>query len=264
VATPAMLPSLPPSNLQLSARGRVARSTSAAQQEIAWDWGGQGYYLNFLHLSRYNLENAATIRLQLFSDAARTTQIYDSGTNVAYASATLGALDFGVAPLGSGVFDAFLGQRFSTFYFNRVLALGGKLTINDTGNSAGYIEAARLFAGDHTELLYNPDTSGMGWKDNTEQSRGSGGSLRSDAGISYRQLEISVAWLAASQRAQMSDMLRFAGKRKDIFVSLYPETGGEKERDYSMLAKIVGDVPNLNEQGGNIDLLNTKLTFEET
>jgi hypothetical protein len=262
-ASPALISTMPEGHLRLPARGRVARSTSAAAQEISFTWGGQGYYLNFLTLMRHNLEPAATMRVQLFATASFTTQIYDSGNVAAYSAATLGDLDFGVDPLGSGVFDGFLGQRFSTFYFTRVLALSGKITITDTGNSASYVEASRLYAGDATEFTYNPNASRFGWKDNTEQSRGAGGSLRSDAGISFRKLDLTMAWVSASQRNQLADMLRFAGRRKDIFLSLYPSVGGEKERDYTMLAKFVSDMPDISETGGITDLVNTQFSFEE-
>jgi hypothetical protein len=262
-ASPAMLPSMPPAHLQLAARGRVARSTSAAQQEIFFTWNGQGNYLNFLTLMRHNLEPAATIRVQLFATASFTTQIYDSGTIPAYSAATLGSLDFGVSPLGAGAFDAALGQRFSVVYFNKILALSGKVTITDTGNSAQYVEASRLYAGDGVEFVYNPSESRLAWSENTEQSRGAGGSLRSDAGISFRRLSLAMPWVSATQRDQLLDMLRYAGKRKDIFLSLYPGAGGERERDNTMLAKFVGEMPDIKESGGLLDLVATQFQFEE-
>ncbi len=263
-ASPTMLSTMPPSNVQIPARGRVARSSGTAAQQINFTWAGQGYYLNFLTLMRHNLESGATWRVQLFSDLAWTTQIYDSGTVAAYDYATLGDLDFGVDPLGSGVFDSFLGQKFSVVYFTRVLALSGRVTITDVGNSAGYVEASRLFAGDYAELLFNPSSASMAWEDNTEQSRAAGGSLRSDAGVAYRKMGFAVDFLDASQRAQFADMYRYAGKRQDVFVSLYPGAGGEKERDYTMLAKFAGAMPDLVVTADKFGLLRTQLNLEET
>ncbi len=259
---PVMVSTLPVTNLQIPSRGRVARSTSAAVQEIKFTWNGSGNYLNFLTLFRHNLEPGATWRVQLYSDAAWTTQIYDSGTGYAYVADTLGDLDFGVDPLGSGIFDSFLGQRFSVVFFNSVLALSGKVTITDTGNSAGYVEASRLFAGDGVELTYNASAIDFDWLEDTTQSRSDGGSLRSDAKIAYRALGLKVDWIDSLQRSTFADMARYAGKRKDLFVSAYPQAGGELERDYTMLAKFKS-LPKLSTAAGQTTL-STRFDFEET
>lgn len=263
-ASPAMRVSLPPSNLQLPARGRVARSVNAlSAQQIKFTFNGAGHYLNFLHLARHNLEPGSTWRIQFYSTQDWTgSPVFDSGTITAVDGATLGELDWGVDSLGAGVFDAFLGQQSSTLYFARTQALSGIVTIENIGNSYGYVEASRLFAGEYLEFNVNPQSVEWGWEEDTQQSRSAGGSLRSDGKIAYRVLDLTVGFVDAAQRAALADQLRWSGRRKDKFVALYPAFTGELGRDYTMLAKHAGRMPRLRAVAGKPQL-ETQLSFEE-
>lgn len=259
--------SLPASNLQLAARGRVWRSTDATDQMINFTWGGQGHFLTFLLLNRHNLESGSTWRVQLFSNADWTNQIYDTrvaGVDLpAYDYASLGDLDWGVDPLGKSDFTAFQGQLYSIAYFPRLLALSGTVTISNTGNSAGYMQASRLFSGDAYEFVWNPEAATFSWDEDTTQARSLGGSLRSDGGgIVYRSLDLQMTLKDEPARATLADMLRWAGLRKDVFLSLFPGVGGEQERDYTMLSKFVGKLPRFDLKSGNLNQA-TKLSFEE-
>lgn len=263
-ASPAMRSTLPPSNLQIPARARVARSTDAsAAQEIKFTWNGAGCYLNFLILSRHNLEPGSTWRVRLYNTPDWTgAAVYDSGTLTAVDGATLGDLDFGVDLLGAGEFDAWLGQQFSVVYFTRVLALSGIVTMTNIGNAYGYVEASRLFAGEYTELAYNPASIDFSWPDNTEQSRSAGGSSRSDGDINYRAISVDLVFIRAEERASVADMLRHAGRRRSIFLSVFPGAGGEKERDHSLIGRIAGRNPVLRAEAGR-DTLSMQLQVEE-
>lgn len=268
-SSPAFVSTLPLTHAQLPSRGRIARSTSAVQQVINFHWNGSAYYFNFFLVNRHNLEPAATYRLQLFSDMAKTTVVYDSrvangGVNDYYAiqAAMLGELQWGVDPLGAGIFDAFLGHKYSLLYFDRVLAVAGTLTINDTGNSSGYVEFSRLFGGEYIELLYNPDSAKFSWQEDTTQSRSDGGSLRSDGKITYRTASLAVNWLDPSQRVKVADMSRYAGKRMDFFASTFPNNPiATKERDFTGLWKFK-NMPNIDESGSS-PMLHTTFDMEE-
>lgn len=261
-SSPAAETSLPVTNLQIPARARVWRSTSAAEQVIYATWDGAGHYLNFLGLFRHNLESAATWRVQAYSDAAWTTEVYDSGTVDAIDADTLGELDWGVDELGASVFDGFLGQMFSLIYFTRVLALSVKITITDTGNSAGYVQASHLFGGDYTEFAYSARTAGLAWREDTELVRSNGGSLRSDQGVAFRELQLDLAAVASTDRSTLMDMLRYAGRRKPVFAALYPGSGGELERDYTVIGKIL-DLPDVTNDVERYNLWATRIRLGE-
>lgn len=238
-ASPAAESTLPVTNLQIPARARVWRSTSAAEQVVSFDWNGAAYWLNFLALHRHNLEQAGTWRVQLYANADWTSEIYDSGTMEAFDTATLGTLDFETADP-----NGYAGQALLVDYFTNVLAKSGKVTLTDTGNSDGYVEASYLFAGEYVEIEHNATGEALAWRDTSEQSRSDGGTLRSDTGVTHRELSVELPVIHPDDRGAVQDMIRYAGKRKPIFVAVYPEAGGEKERDYTLLGKLI-ELPDL-------------------
>lgn len=239
-ATVAAVSSLPLSNLKRSSRARVWRNSSAASVVIKVSLEGtSALAANVVGLFRHNLENAGTIRIELCSDYACTTTIYDSGTVAAYDSPTLGDLDWGVDPLGTGLFDNHAKYYVAYFLQNTATpVLGVKITLTDTGNSANYVEASRLFIGKGTELTYNWKTLKLAWKETTKQDRSDGNTLLSDGTMPYREMNVDLEWVSSAQRAALLDMCRFAGMRKDILVAARPGVGGEDERDHTFLARL--------------------------
>ncbi len=237
-ASPAVTASLPVTNLQTQPRASVMRTTSAADQEIKLSWAA-ARILSAVALVRHNLTSAATWRVQIYSDAAWTTLTYDSGAVAAAPGKALGDLSWGIDPLGASVFTGW-SYAFSSLYFAPVAGQSAIITLSDAGNPDGYMQASRLFVGAHIEPQYNPSYGfKLGWKENTVTTRTDGGSLRSDPTVPYRTLSASLDWIAEEERASLLDALRQVGKRQDIWISVFPGTGGARERDYSMAAKVV-------------------------
>lgn len=237
-ASPAVVATLPATNLQLQPRAAVMRTTSTADQDIKLTWPSTRILTSAV-MSRHNLSSASTWRLQLYSDAAWTTLIYDSTAVSAVPAKALGDLSWGVDPLGASSFTGWT-YAFSSMYFAPVGAQSAKITLSDAANPAGYMEVARLFVGAHIEPRYTGSYGvKLGWKENTTQTRTDGGSLRSDPAQPYRTLSFNLDWIMPEDRAVLLDAVRCAGKRQDIWITFFPGTGGALERDYSMTAKIV-------------------------
>lgn len=140
----------PRDNLKTLPLARVARSTDAtvsSTQVIGTLDQARGVRL--LALVRHNLTLAATFRLRLFSDAARTTQIYDSGvTNVwpaVYPTETLEWEDDNWWT-GSYTTAELTGQQWvRPIWLGRLyVARAFELEIADTANPAGYVEIGLL------------------------------------------------------------------------------------------------------------------------
>lgn len=237
-ASPAVAASLPVTNLQDPSRARVMRTTGLADQQVKATWT-VARQVSALALVRHNLTGSGTLRVQLYSDAAWSIQVYDSGALKAWPVAALGDLAWGVDPLAPTVFTGW-GRAFSVLWLpSLVTARSLVLTLSDPTNGAGYMEASRLFVGRHME----PDKSfdwgiEMGWREDTRQERTDGGTLRSDATEPYRRMRLKLSWLSESDRPKWVDILRAAGRRKDLFVSA-EQSGGMLERDYTLAAKIV-------------------------
>lgn len=261
-ASPATVSGFPVTNLQLGARSRVMRTNGTGTQEINFTFGGQGYYFNFMALMRHNLEAGATWRVQLFSDPAWTTQIYDSGTVAAFSYLTLDQLDWGFSRLGAGAFTGYESTQFSRVFFNRCMGLSGRITLSNAGNSDGYLLASRLFGGDALEVQWNPEKSGWGWQENTSQTRSPGASLRSDAEEPFRVLQLDLAFTDETQREKLAHLIHDAGLRRDLFVSLWPGQDNAAERDYTFLGKFVGKLPEVGRTGGT-NLLRAQFNIQE-
>lgn len=240
-ASPAMEATLPVTHLQDPSRARVAQTTGLATQEIKGAWSAPKGVSGCV-LARHNLTSSGTWRLQVYSDAAWTTQVYDSGAVVSWPAKSLGDIEWGIDPLGATVFTGW-GQAFSSLWFPPVTGQSFKITLADPTNPDGYLRAARLFMGSYTQPLFNFSYGvSLGWKEDTQQTRTDGGTLRSDAREPYRILRFSCKWLSETDRPKFLDIGRTVGMRKDIFVSCFPGAAGMKERDYAMPAKLVRPV----------------------
>lgn len=237
-ASPSLVATLPVENLQDVARARVARSTSTAAQDFKGTWS-TSRLLSAAALVRHNLTSAGTWRLRLYSDAAWTTLVYDSGAVVACPPKALGDLEWGIDPLGASLFTNW-ALAFSSMWFAPVAAKSFTLTLTDAANPAGYLEASRLFVGRYLQPTYNMAWGfKLSWVEASSQERTEGGTLRSDGQEPYRRMSFKLADLTASDRPKFQEWSRRNGLRTDAFVSAFPENANAQERDYAMSAKLI-------------------------
>lgn len=232
----ALVATLPVTNLQETSRKKVARTTNTASIDIKGTWSANRC-LSCLTLWRHNLSASGTVRLQLYSDAAWTTSIYDSGAVAAHPIKALGDMDFVYDPLQTSVFTGW-DWTFTTLWFAAIWARSFKVTLADGAPVTTYFQAARLILGRHIEPLYNMSYGlELGWDENTKLYRTYGGSLRSESAEAFRRMKISLEHLTDGNRARVVELMRIIGKRKDFFISGFPGTGGAMERDHAMVAK---------------------------
>ena len=238
-ASPAMAATLDVNNLKNDQRVEVARTTSTDDQAILLDLPSPDFF-SAACLYGHNLSGAAQWRWRLYSSANQEgSLVFDSGLVRAVPIFTLGDYGprWGVLPLGYSIFDGW-DARFSTIWHPRVIAQSARLDIQDSGNSAGYLQARRLLAGDYVSYRYNCDANPtLTWVDTDEVRRTAGGSLDTKQGIQYRQLELTYSFLQHSERGDFLETMRRIRKSQSILMSLFPEQGGRLERDYTMLCK---------------------------
>lgn len=261
-ASPALVSTLDETNLQSSKRARVARTTSTANQAITGDFAASSI-VSAAVLWRHNLSEDATWRLRLYSAASQSgTVVYDSGTIDAITKKTYGDLIYGVDPYGASVFESGPDLKFSVFWFDAVFALSFQLDLSDSGNSDGYMEADRLHMGYHFEPSVNASYGlQIQWMDDSTQTRTEGNSVHSDPLEPYRRLVFDLRYLSDSERTKFLENTRKAGKRKDVFVSVYPMQGGEQERDHSFIGRLV-ETPGLTHSW--FDNHQTRVVIEES
>lgn len=265
VLTTTVTPILPLDNLKNYKRGRILRYPAADGQFISATFGGNGVRCSMAALCRHNLEPAATWRFRGYSDPDWTTEVIDTGDLVAVDSSSLGSLDWGVAPLGSGVFDPFYGQKMSTAYFDETLLLSWTIEISDAGNSSGFIELSRVWVGAYFELAENPEYGLiMGWVEKSETWRSDGGSPHCDGAIPYRGGSFDLRYIVEADRAQWMDITRYCGLgRRDLFMSVRPDdTNLNLKRDYEGVFIFQGELPR--PAYSEFERYDAKVTVEET
>ncbi len=259
-ADPAMVTTLPETNLQNSFREQVARWTDVDLQSIHLAWASAAKYLSCVCLYRGNFSSTATWRVRCWEDGTMTTAVYDSGTVLINPPTTLGGLEWGVDELGKNLYTDW-DYSIAVAWFPPVLTGAVTIDVTDVENPAGYVQAARLFVGAYFEAACGvADGMTLGYRENTQQARTEGGSLRVEAGAFWRTLQIDTRLMGEADRARLIDLARNSGMRYDVFVSVFPERADELERDYQLQARLVQQNPFTT----NVPLTHgTTLTFEE-
>jgi hypothetical protein len=261
-ASPSGVSSLPVEHLQEVARSRVFRTDGLpSTQTITGTWS-LARVTSGLCLWRHNLSSEASLRVRLWDGANQSGNlVYDSGTVNALPPKSIGDLRLGIDPLGANLFTEW-EIAYSTVWWSEVAAQSFQLDVSDGSNSDGYLEAARLYLG----LALAPTSNfergwSVRWADPSEQTRTAGGTVRTLAREPYRVLELDLELLSAADRSRWFDMQRSVGKRKDVFVSAFPEEGGGKERDHAFAAKF----PETGDMTGPIaNYYATSLVLQET
>ena len=236
--TGAMAAGFPLINTQNSTRGLVARSTSNAAQSWKATWGASPvrtctFFGMFLHTVG-GIGSTGTIRVQLYSDAAWTTGIYDSTALSANNITPTEAYQFGISSN-----DPFAGTWPFWLWFTSKTFRSAQITFGGTPLNA-YFQASRIFIGEALEVTYNPAYGAtLGWVDKSDRNRSRGGSLRTSVGPSWRVMDNPMPWVDNAQRASFLDTQRYCGTGRDFVISLYPEDGTRLERDYMLNAKFV-------------------------
>jgi hypothetical protein len=239
----------PATNTQLLGRGDVWRSSDTSQTGgalAAQEWKytyGSDRAANFLALFGHNLAGG-TARLQLYSDAAWSSSVYDSTalTVPAASSANAGA-SYGRTGLSAGNSDDLFGDiQPYVLYFTGVAFRSVKinLTTGSLSTADGFLELGRPWLALYAQLN-NPDY-GMSKvaRSNTVNTRTRGGSLRGNAGETWRVLDVNLGTIQDSgERVFWDDVTRYAQNSRDLFISVFDGSGGRLERDYCMDGKIV-------------------------
>jgi hypothetical protein len=217
-ANPAAGALTPVTFLQNDNRGDFFKATSNASQDILGTIAA-GFTAGQLTLWRHNLAFGDTIRLQLYSDTAWTTGIYDSTALAAYTS---------------GLFDSW-GWGFTNRYFTPVANVKSfKITIS----AAAAVQVARLYLGPYTEAPYNPRYGFvLGVESSSKQSRSEGGSLRSDTRALWRSAAFDLYTQTEADRAAWYEISRYCDISKSLVASLFPGNGGAAERDHTLYGK---------------------------
>ena len=110
------------------------------------------------------------------------------------------------------------------------------------------IEIGRLMVGEYVEPTYTISAGHtLSWTESTKQYRAQGGTLRSSVQLPTRKLDFAVNTINAADRSEIQDTLKYAGLRRDLFISLFPDDVDiDKLKDYSGIMKLT-KIPSMSE-----------------
>lgn len=255
-ASPALVTTLPETNLQFQERFKTARSTSLASQELRLSWPS-AQSIDTACVRMHNFTAAAQIAHPTYTDSAWATPKDTNAAANCFAYTGFDALDVLTDA------DFRLLKNSSRDLTLRTDIQSMKFTITDAANPDGYFDVSRLFVGKRFELAYNPPEGGvpMTFVDSSTQGRMDDGSLVSDKRAKYRRIELSQEWMSSADWAAMLAGIRRVGRDKDFWVSVFPGDGTYMEAYFQGAFKLV--------DGGAFDrhlygLARTRIVLEET
>jgi hypothetical protein len=227
---------LPVTNLQREQKGLVWRSTTTTAT-ITANWATPQTF-HALVLPFCNLTPTATIRVRAYVNPGDTNPVLDTGAQPAGAYTPEDI--WGGAQPNSANSYSLGGGSYARLWFARVVARKLEITIADTANGAGYLEASYLVCGDYWSPTYNTNFGlSIGYTDSSAQTRTEAGTLLTSVGTIHRTLDFDLQWLVDTDKTRMLSILRGNGLRKPLFVSIFPEdVDKRKEQEYQIYAKL--------------------------
>lgn len=243
--TPAAVSTLPATNLQSNVRSNLWRSPNLDPQTITFNWAG-----NVRRVSHFSLWPSAqasaligaTVRLELFSDLAMATGVYDQTWDFfSFTGAAWGVDAWGVFRWGVADDDRTARLAPLSKWFSAVNASAGRITIANGGAvDTPYFEARRIVLGEYQEAPYNALVGAAPqWKSNSEHQRTVGGSLRRLRRARWRELRFETVFSTDADRAKWSDIVQACDPGQEVVISLFPGDADERfERDFTVLGSL--------------------------
>lgn len=206
-------------------RGDFYRAGIASPFEILRGNFASKKELNLIFISGHNFTKNAKIKIIFYSEN-------NQGGTIQWNSHYFDAWNF------SGNKDFLTWDKgFSVRYIPAIIAAKSfALFVKDPTNT--HVQMERLWIGEYICPHYN-----MGWGteiksvDNSRETVLESGSSSSDGLAIWREISFNLGFISHEDRAFFFDLFQRIGKRKDFFLSMFPEIWSEKERDYTILAK---------------------------
>lgn len=253
-ASAAPVTGYPEEDTQNDIRSRVYRSSGTSTVSITGVVTANRV-ANCFFLFRHTLAGA-NVRLQLYSDAGASAQVYDSTTLPA-----VWYTDSDAYTWSTGSNDPLVSEAPFRHYFTDTTYRSYKITFSGTPTYYSYFQVSRIVLGKYIEFARQPRFGlPLGFADNTDKTRSLGGSLRSNIGATWGTMTLDLGRVEDAERPFWVKMKRRNGTGRSWVLSLYPGNGTDLERDYTMLCKFVALDPIIRDMA----VYTQRLQIEET
>jgi hypothetical protein len=267
--SPSAASGFPITNLQNDVSSDTWRSPSLASQEITGSFGGSARRISMWgiwpSLGTSSLLGAQ-VRVQLYSDAARATQVYDSGTLdvFTWTGEVWGTFPWGAHPWGCEHGDHAVRRTPLLRWFSAVSVGSFKITITNGGAvDTSYFEARRFVLGDYVEAPYNALLGASPqWMTNSEMRRTVGGTARRNRRATWRALNCEIVLDSDAERAAWFSLCYAANPGVEIVFSLFQSGDGARlDHDFTALGSLTVLNPVVWE---NINFHKLRIAIEES
>ncbi len=220
-------------NLKTDIKSKVWRST-ATSATITATWTA-GEYISGVALPFCNLTPTATIQVEGYTEVADVVPVFNTG--ILLASPFL-ALD---SWAGVNSFSHGGGTYGRAWVASPAVVKKLVVYITDTANTAGYVEAGRLVAGQYWEPRIGAvEGATLQVVDTSKHFRTEAGDLMTDVGTRHRKQSFQLPSLDETDRARMWEILWANGLTKPIFLSMYPGHADTRlEQTHQLYGKLV-------------------------
>lgn len=195
-----------------------------------------------------NLTATATIRVRGFTANPTLSGTTVVGGTEAWTSGTILACPWEsplhngatTAPSGVSVYSYGGGKHARCYVPNSTTITGITIELVDTSNTDGYVEAARMVAGEYWSPRYNT-SYGLSVEpvDLSKHERTEAGDLITTINPKFNKMAFDLKYMDTDDRASFIKILRSNGLVKPIFVSLFPYTTDVNlERDFQIFGKL--------------------------
>jgi hypothetical protein len=233
-------------------RSKLWVAGSTADQYIRGTLAASGNTANMFAIFLHNCAGSS-VRLRLYSDAAWTTNVYDSTALPFNNVSADSSYDWGV-----GNVDPLRSRAPYWLYFNEVTFRSYEIALST--NVGGAWQIGRIWLGKYFESSINPNFgTAVGVAANADRGRTRGGSVRASVGEKWRVFNCEFGMMGEADRAVWMDIMGYCGLSRDMFVSLFPTAATRMERDYTMNGLMSG----LDPIGRQVSYLTKRMQFEE-
>lgn len=208
-----------------------------------------------------NLTSSGTLRAQCYTNVADASPVLDTGTVLAAAPTPLGMWDWGNIPMGVNSYS-YGGASYGVIWFATQSVKKVVITISDSTNPSGYVEASRLVMGAYWSPENDAELSPQ-WipVEDTTHTRSDASDLRTDIGTMGKKLQLTLPVMTAADRNSMMNVLRGNGMSKPIYMSLFPQdSDSSNEQAFQVYGKLAAQAP---VTLSNWNLYSTTIEIEE-